>query len=79
MGRYSTPERNRMSIDTLTALDSIHDDTINQFVNTKLKKKNNLSAEICLSFILTLGLKEICSKRYTECVAELDKLCPRLS
>ena len=79
LGRWSTPERNRMSLESLTSLDIIHDDTLNQFVNNKLKTKNSQCVEICLAIMMALNLTTSCSKRYQECCDALHAVSPRLS
>ena len=79
LGRWSTPERNRMNVETLSALELIRDDTLNEYVNTKMKQKNNQAAETCLAIMYTLQLQDVCVRRYKQCVEDIKTIYPKLS
>ena len=53
------PVRNRMSADSLNNHDKIHHDTLNQFCQTKLDRKNVELVTFCYKVICTLSSKKL--------------------
>ena len=79
LSTYNTPQRNRMLPSTLTDHDEIHQKVLNEYSNSKLKKKYTFASELILDLIEAAKFETEVPEKYRECLIDIQRTRDKLS
>lgn len=71
LSTYNTPQRNRMLPETLNDHDEIHQRVLNEYSNSKLKKKYLFASEIILDIIERSKIRKDVPNKYKQCMIDI--------
>ena len=73
LSTYNTPQRNRMLPETLNDHDEIHQRVLNEYSNSKLKKKYLFTSEIILDIIERSKIRRDVPGKYKQCLIDIQE------